>query len=118
MYSTYELYISLGGSMTETEYQSAATAAWDKMVYYTFGRIANAPAEMQEKAAHCECRIADILHSAAELPIGVTAEGNDGVSVSYSQSAQRDTEQQIYRVCREHLTFPVNLMYAGVDFGA
>lgn len=113
MYSTYDFYKENGGSMTETEFKTAATEADSFINYCTFQRAKNAPEEMTENLKLCECAVADIFHNAKRIPLGISSEGNDGVNVSYSQNAQKEVENKAYSICRRYLTAPVNLMYAG-----
>lgn len=115
MYCTYEFYRENGGSMTETEWKTAAARADFWINHFTFGRAKSAPLEMTENIKFCECSVADILFSASQTPRGVSSESNDGVSIAYSQNALNELKNDIYAECRLYLIFPVNLMYAGSD---
>lgn len=117
MYSNYTLYKTYGGKMSESDYNIYANEACDYIDVVTRGRAPHTDT-MSDKIKKCECKLADALLAASEIPVCVTSEGNDGVSISYSQSANQDLQIICFNICKKHLSYPINLLYAGVDYSA
>lgn len=117
-YSTWDYYHSTyGGKLSETAYTQQALGAKAEIDRRTFGRARNAPGEIAGNLCLCECELLDVLHAFGEIPAGVASISNDGYSIDYgsrSTSANIETEASAAeRICRKHLTMPVNLMFAG-----
>lgn len=118
MYSSYEFYAATDEKVAEispSEYCSKAEEAASIIDFRTFGRAAGATGEMADKVKICECKIIDALVSFSSPSAGIASESNDGYSVSYRQDAEQKLQEKILSICREYLTYPENLMYAGCD---
>lgn len=114
MYSTYESYIENGGELDEATYKGLAKKAAAEIDYRTFNRAAEFKDEMNNNLISCECALIDVLNSFSSVPVGISAESNDGVSVSYSQNAKADEKLKKEEIFQLYLTSPVNLLYGGV----
>ncbi|MFV0351425.1 MAG: hypothetical protein ACK5JF_03825 [Oscillospiraceae bacterium] len=122
-YSDYDFYKSVGGALTEAEYNASVHEAKYEIDFRTFERAATAPAEMAEKIKMCECKLVDAIHSYKKtyelLPNGIASISNDGFSVSAGARADSGTstasaEQSAYQsICLKYLSLPINLMFAG-----
>lgn len=117
MYSDYDFYVDRFGNdvVSFDEYTDKAEEAAAIIDFRTFGRAAGATGEMAEKVKICECRIIDALVSFSSQSSNIVSESNDGYSVSYRQDAEQKKQEKILSLCRQYLTFPQNLMYAGCD---
>lgn len=114
MYSTYEDYRKNGGTLDESEYMNLAQKAASEIDFRTFGRAAKFKNEMSNNFSLCECALIDVLSSFSVIPTGISAESNDGVSVSYSQNVKSEEKLKKEEIFNLYLTSPVNLLYGGV----
>lgn len=121
MYSDYDFYADRFENNDDVisfyEYKDKAEEAAAIIDRCTFGRAAEAylsDYETAEKIKMCECRIIDALVSFSSQSSNIVSESNDGYSVSYRQDAEQKKQEKILSICRQYLTFPENLMYAGV----
>lgn len=123
MYSNYEFYSDrfedCDNLISFYEYRDKAEEAAAIIERCTFGRAdevvsSDSDYEMAEKVKMCECRIIDALVSFSSQSSNIVSESNDGYSVSYLQDTEKKKQEKILSICRQYLTFPKNLMYAGV----
>ncbi len=113
-YSTYEEYLSQGGTLPEQDYVKQAEKAAREIDLQTFGRAQKHRAALHDALSQCECALVDAFQSAAVVPVGISSEGNDGYSISYSQNANRDFKRITDEILTRYLLEPVNLLFAGV----
>lgn len=114
MYSTFDDYIKNGGKLDKVKYESMSKKAAAEIDYRTFNRAEKHTDEMHDNLILCECELIDVLNSFSSVPLGVTSHSNDGVSVSYSQTAKADKNTAKEEIFNKYLTHPVNLLYGGV----
>ena len=126
-YADYTFYTDVyKGDMGAEEFERWAARAGLHIDRYTSGRAAGAPESMERALSLCCCAVADLLRAwhdqDARTQSGLVAsESVDGYSVSYRTNgagqADRATERwlELYGICADHLTWPVNLMYTGVE---
>lgn len=113
MYADYAYYHdSYGGKMGEEDFRRMGAKASRTITLHTLGR-AYTCAEMADNVRDCECALADVYLAVSTRPPGIASESNDGGSVSYT--SYTDVRGEVATVLREHLTYPVNLMYRGYD---
>lgn len=117
-YSSFEAYSGVHlGEMDRERYEKYARMAKTEIDRKTFGRAADAGAEMAGALEACECELADVLHAYAQVPGGVRSVRNDGYTVEYGSRLKVDNLETVAaateRVCRRYLCRPVNLMYGG-----
>lgn len=114
MYSTYNSYIKNGGKLDETTYKIVAEKATAEINYRTHNRAEKFKDKMKNNLISCECELIDVLNSFSSIPLGITSESNDGVSVSYSQNAKTEMQAKKEDIFNKYLTYPVNLLYGGL----
>lgn len=120
-YADYSYYTgTFGGSMTEAEFARMAAKASRLIDVQTFDRAAAAPPLMQQRLADCCCALADrllVLEAAAGATWGglLTGATTDGYSESYAGAdvLRAQTEAAAASLCRQWLSYPVNLVYRG-----
>lgn len=118
-YSTWEYYSGAAhdGKADQTAYVRLAKMAAAEINLRCQGRAEQAPASMTDALQECECALVDILLESevrqALLPRGIASVSNDGYSVSAMGDMPTD-DAAIAAVCRRHLMWPTNLLYAGV----
>lgn len=117
-YSTWEFYEKeFGGGLDETQYKQFKLRAKLEIDRRTFGRAAEAIEDMEENLALCECELADAMFAYSEVPKGISSINNDGYSVTYggrnSNDGMEDEAATLDRICRQYLTWPHNLLFAG-----
>ena len=90
MYINYTEYKELGGTLTESAFNSLIYEAQVKLDYHTFNRLVN-DTVISEKIKRCIVKIIELLNTYNEYQKVVTdvnspiiaSQSNDGVSVSY-----------------------------------
>lgn len=126
-YADYTFYTDVyKGDMSAEEFEHWAAKADLQIDRFTRSRAACAPESMKRALSLCCCTVADQLRTWQEQDARtqsglVASESVDGYSVSYRTNgagqADRATERwlELYGICADHLTWPVNLMYTGVE---
>lgn len=126
-YADYTFYTDVyKGDMSAEEFERWAAKADLQIDRFTRSRAACAPESMKRALSLCCCTVADQLRTWQEQDARtqsglVASESVDGYSVSYRTNgagqADRATERwlELYGICADHLTWPVNLMYTGVE---
>lgn len=126
-YADYTFYTDVyKGDMSAEEFERWAAKADLQIDRFTRSRAACAPESMKRALSLCCCTVADQLRAWQEQDARtqsglVASESVDGYSVSYRTNgagqADRATERwlELYGICADHLTWPVNLMYTGVE---
>ena len=126
-YADYTFYTDVyKGDMSAEEFERWAAKADLQIDRFTRSRAACAPESMKRALSLCCCAVADQLRAWQEQDARtqsglVASESVDGYSVSYRTNgagqADRATERwlELYGICADHLTWPVNLMYTGVE---
>lgn len=125
-YAGYDDYAGLWhGGMPEAAFVQWAARASVEMDRLTQGRAAAAPPEMAGALRLCCCALAERLYAwdaqDRQTQGGtVASESVDGYSVSYRGAKEApdraaDRRRELYRICADSLTYPVNLMYTGVQ---
>lgn len=131
MYLTYAEYQSMGGTLSETEFENFEFEARSLIDWYTFNRLSN-ETEYPEAVKRCAFKLIQLVQAkGTSLPLENTATGtatiasqsNDGVSTRYNvmsasqlfDSVKRETGEVIQR----YLNGVVNslghrLLYRGV----
>lgn len=125
MYADYAFYTGVWhGDMPEAEFAKWAARAGLEIDRLTQGRAAAAPEEMAQPLRLCCCGLADALRRADAADAAtqggtVASESVDGYSISYrgadASDRAADRRRELYSICAEYLTYPVNLMYTGVQ---
>ena len=100
-YITFEDYVAMGGTMSESEFTKAYRRARAELDSLTFGRLRNETA-VSESVKACMVELVDVCAAGVKLygsPDGVQAVssvGNDGVSVSYATATVNDWHSTVY----------------------
>lgn len=126
-YADYTFYTDVyKGDMGAEEFERWAAKAELQIDRFTRSRAACAPESMKRALSLCCCAVADQLRTwhdqDARTQSGlVTSETVDGYSVSYRTNGAEPNDRaaarrlEMYNLCVDYLTWPVNLMYAGVE---
>lgn len=107
-----------GGSMTQEEFAKMSAKASCLIDVQTFDRAASAPAVMQTRLKNCCCELAERLLSldaADRMTQGgiISRVDTDGESASYDAQAYPQVKDVAADICRQQLSYPVNLVYRG-----
>lgn len=113
------------GAMSAEDFGRWSAQASLQIDRITTGRAASAPSCMERALALCCCALAEQLQTwndqDAKTQGGlVTREDVDGYSVSYRSEGEPSSERaaarrrELYNICTDYITWPVNLMYTGV----
>lgn len=125
-YADYTFYTDVyKGDMNAEEFERWAAKADLQIDRLTTGRAASAPESMERALSLCCCAVADQLRTWHDQDSRtqnglVASETVDGYSVSYRTNGTEDDRtvtrrRELHNVCVDHLTWPVNLMYTGVE---
>lgn len=126
-YADYTFYTEVyKGDMSAEEFERWAAKAELQIDRFTSGRAAGAPESMERALSLCCCAVADLLRAwhdqDARTQNGLVAsETVDGYSVSYRTNGTEQADRaavrrrELHNICVDYLTWPVNLMYAGVE---
>lgn len=112
-YLTFDDYISIGGTLTEAEFNRLEYRAERLIDNATQGRIKGTDS-IPEAVKRCAFELVLYLAATAESGSAAAVSGfsNDGYSVTYAE--QKSAEQQIYGIIYDYLA-DTDLMYCGVD---
>lgn len=112
-YLTFDDYISMGGTLADTEFNRFEIRAECEINNATQGRLKTAD-KIPETVKACMYEL--ILHLSNTTKNGnssaVSGFSNDGYSVTYAE--QRTSAQQIYDIIYTYLA-DTDLLYCGVD---
>ena len=115
MYLTYEEYLDMGGTLSETDFDFVAYEAGSYIDWYTFNRLKKYETIPQE-VKDCEFHIIRLVQAKLNnMGISTSTDGegsqdtfqqimsqsNDGVSVSYNALSARDALQSISKEIEE-----------------
>ena len=126
-YADYTFYVDVYcGSMSGYDFEDWGKKASLQIDRITYNRAANAPESMERALSLCCCAVADLLRAwhdqDARTQNGLVAsETVDGYSVSYRTNGTEQSDRaavrrrELHNICANHLTWPVNLMYTGVE---
>ncbi len=119
-YSSFEAYSGAHQGVLDLKtYEKYARMAKNEIDRKTFGRAASAADTMAGALEACECELADILFTYAQVPGGVRSVRNDGYTIEYGSRLKVDNLETVAgatdRVCRKYLCHPENLMYGGIE---
>ena len=104
MYLTYEEYTSMGGTLTETQFDDYEFSAENEVNWYTFNRLSKVT-EYPEALKRCMFQLIKILQAVDVVGTqavidpstankAVTSQSNDGVSISYNVTSASDIVSQ------------------------
>lgn len=112
-YLTFDDYISMGGTLTDTEFNRFEFRAEQLIGNETQGRLKNAD-EIPETVKRCMFELVTYLSKSAQNGdnSAVASFSNDGYSVTYAE--QKTAAQQIRDIIYDYLA-DTDLMYCGVD---
>ena len=113
MYLTYAEYQSMGGTLSETEFENFEFEARSLIDWYTFNRLNN-ETEYPEAVKRCVFKLIQLVQAkGTSLPLGnastgtatIASQSNDGVSIRYNvmsasqlfDSVKRETGEVIQR---------------------
>ncbi len=113
-YSTYEEYLTQGGTLPEQDYVKQAEKAAREIDLQTFGRAQKHRTELHGALSQCECALVDAFCAADAVPAGIASESNDGYSIAYTQTKDKDRKRTTEEILARYLLEPVNLLFAGV----
>lgn len=121
-YADYAFYeIIWHGEMQETAFLKWADRASMEIDRITRQQASSAPDSMAQQLRLCCCALADAMAADAALDAdthhgAVASENVDGYSVSYHNKDNAGSRNTLlHNLCSDYLTWPVNLMYAGVQ---
>ena len=120
-YADYAYYAgTFGGGMTQEEFARTSAKAGRLIDVQTFDRAASAPASMRTRLKNCCCELAErllALDAADRATQGglLTGVNTDGYGESYvtGTALRAETESAAAAICRQWLSYPVNLVYRG-----
>ncbi len=112
-YLTFDDYISIGGTLAETEFNRFEFRAERLIDNATQGRLENATTT-PESVKRCMFELVTYLSKVAQNGdnSAVSSFSNDGYSVTYAE--QKTATQQIHDIIYDYLA-DTDLMYCGVD---
>lgn len=113
-YLTFDDYISMGGTLTETEFNRFEFRAERLIDNVTQGRLKNTDT-ISETVKRCMFEVVTYLSNNAKNGdiSSVASFSNDGYSVSYAK--QKNAAEQIHGIIYDYLA-DTDLMYCGVEF--
>lgn len=112
-YLTFDDYIAMGGTLTDTEFDRLEYRAKKLIDNATQGRLKNAdsiPDEVKRCMFELLAYLTDTLKNGSVS--AVSGFSNDGYSVTYAE--QKNATGQIYDIIYDYLA-DADLMYCGVD---
>ena len=108
----YELYRSLGGTLSQEDFKRLSWKAWAYLDALTMGRVNKAlPASAAEKANRCCCALVD-EYAAQEKGGEVISASNDGYTESYAASG-KTPDQRLYSIATTFLA-TTGMLYSGI----
>lgn len=110
MYGGYEGYDSLGGKLSQPEYETAARQALAYLDTITFGRASQATGFVKDKVTLALYALVDEIH--AQSSGGeVASASNDGYTETYVASG-KSSEDKLRAIAVHHLA-ATGLLYRG-----
>lgn len=111
---SYQFYTQIyHGQLSENDFQALSMQAAAYVDDLTMGRASGTLTEDEAQRVDLAlCAVVEAMHTAQELG-GVTAQTNDGVSVSYAADYTKATGQHIRDAAVIYLA-QTNLLYRGV----
>lgn len=112
-YLTFDDYISMGGTLTDIEFNRFEFRAERLIDNLTQGRLKNADT-ISETVKRCMFELVTYLSKTAQNGNSSAVSGfsNDGYSVTYAE--QKTATQQIHDIIYDYLA-DTDLMYCGVE---
>lgn len=108
MYSTYNGYLAGGGTLPQDRYLILAKRAAYIIDRETMGRARDAPADMADALADCECELIGLLDGGYFSANGVQSFNTDGYSETRADTAQ--SRAALLELLGRYLTVPENLL--------
>ncbi len=104
------------GNLTEEEFNKLAVRVEPRLTELINGKTVPPNMEERYKLAFCELiDYTDEINETTDIT-GIEQETIDGYSVKYALSAEINRLLDEKRIAEKYLTFPVNLMYCGVEY--
>lgn len=104
------------GNLTEDEFNKLAVRVEPRLTELINGKTVPLKMEKRYKLAFCELvDYTDKINETTNIT-GIEQETIDGYSVKYALSSEINRLLDEKRIAGKYLTYPVNLMYCGVEY--
>lgn len=97
------------GALDEAAFEAGLARALREIDRQTAGRARTAGEGMRENLRMCACELVDAIAAFGQVLPGVSAVGNDGVSICFTGAADAQ-EKSRREICARWLQEPENLM--------
>lgn len=110
---TYNEYINMGGTLSESDFPILLQDAIDKVDFYTFGKFSKTDNENSKKLL---VKVIGVLEEQSNFIKGVKSYGDGIETITYDDYyTEKETDKRILNLCKMYLQ-NTGLLYRGNDY--